>query len=193
MRGEAAVQHPAPARHAWGPGLTVGKPGCQVPSAWGQDSHGPVQSHRGTRRCLRSARMLVQEQSVLTPRLSRAGLDRSRRGSSAHRTRSRRASGALTGQARRGKPESGGQEGRGGTSRRGCAGKAAVALGRASRTQRAAAAAPAAARGPPGCRRCCLSTWAFMLCLEAKSRSQLDTGHLLFGGATSCRCFLAWM
>lgn len=76
---------------------------------------------------------------------------------------------------------------------RGPAGKAAVALGRASRTQRAAAAAPAAARGPPGCRRCCLSTWAFMLCLEAKSRSQLDTGHLLFGGATSCRCFLAWM
>ena len=52
---------------------------------------------------------------------------------------------------------------------------------------------PAAARGPPGGRRCCLSTWAFMLCLEAKSRSQLDTGHLLFGAATSCRCFLAWM
>ena len=49
------------------------------------------------------------------------------------------------------------------------------------------------ARGRPGCRWCCLITWAFTLCLEEKSLWQLDTGHLLFGAATSCRCFLEWM
>lgn len=45
----------------------------------------------------------------------------------------------------------------------------------------------------PWRRLCCRTMWAFMLCLEVKSRLQLDTGQRLFGVPTSCRCFLEWM
>ena len=48
------------------------------------------------------------------------------------------------------------------------------------------------ARGRPGCRRGCLPTCAFPLCLEAKSLSQLEAGHLRFA-AESCRGFLERM
>lgn len=107
---------------------------------------------------MRSAPALVQKQSVLSPRLSRAGLNKRSwrgqgrwRGSSAHRMRSRRASGALTAQARQAKPlRLGGREGQGSTGRRGAAGMAATGprLGIQDAASGCTQHAPSGRRGP---------------------------------------------